>query len=480
MFPWLYLSLFLLHSTVLTVWLWRWRRNRVQAGLVKTKDQHAYCASCGYDLTGRDVNKIDEIEAVQCPECGQTIQTQRDAVIPKHIKDKTSHKGFAMAVAGQAIFVVLMAWFFYGEFTDTSPYKATNTALINTVTQQSAAPPNISELYELDRRLDGGELKQAEELKLLSRVLAIQADPTKPWENMFGEWIEQGRAKGLVTDQQWRQYLTQPGVVSLACRKKIRVGEPVVLQLLSDNQSIRASYEYQSDLSPGILDDAMVEIYRADGDKDAEPVLTQEVFLSAYSPRDFEPLIDGGKPLPPGKYKVVVDTELVWPDPKQPGTQVKQDSIKLEAAFEVFPQSQRLIKAVKDDKLAAELQDAIYQELLRSGSTFVNDSGRLSVMLKDPVSSVAGSFGVSVDVNGFRSTTSWRFEANAPGNNWQERTFRVPQSVLENAEDAYLPFKSFSMRLTPNPEYLQYELEGYEYLDHTLWIRDIPMGLPEP
>lgn len=478
--PWLYVLLILLNTAGLGLWIWSWRRNRIQAGLVRHQDQHAYCASCGYDLTGRDVDKIDEIEAVQCPECGQTIQTPSDVVIPKHISDKTSHKGFALMVGSQAFFVVLMLWSFYGDLTKSSPSRTSNATLISTVTQQGATPPNISDTYELDRRLDRDELSQAEELKLLSLVLAIQADPTKPWEDKFGEWIEKGRAKGLVSDQQWQQYLAQPGIVSLTCRERIYPGDPIVLQLNADYQTMRLSLDYRRNLAPSIIEDAKIAVYADPHPKDSEPILTHEQFLSTFSPRDFVPRIDASTPLPPGKYKVVVDTEVILPDPKSSDTQASKEPIQLEAVFEVVPKDPPIIKAIKDDKLAAELQDAIYQEVLRSGGTKINSYGRLSISLKDPLSPLAGSFDVSVNIDGVQSTRSWHFAPNRKGNSWQELTFQVPDAFIERVANSDEPVPSFSVRLTPNPEHLKFEIEGYEYLDHTIWLRDIPMGLPEP
>ncbi|MBX2852768.1 MAG: hypothetical protein KTR15_13620 [Phycisphaeraceae bacterium] len=481
MFPWLYLVLALLHATVLTVWIWRWRKNRVQAGLVKSQDQHAYCASCGYDLTGRDVDKIAEIEAVQCPECGQTIQTHRDAVIPKHIKDKMSHKTFALTIGMQVFFAAMALWFFYDDLGNPSPSHTTNTTLINTVTQQGGAATNVSDLYELDRRLDRGDLTQAEELKLLSLVLAYQADPTKPWEHMYGEWIEQGRAKGLVSDQQWRQYTNQPGFVWLTCREHIKPGDPLVLHFESDGRRLRTSLDYRHALYPAPVGDVTVAIFPEAAGQDAEPIFTRDQLpRNSYYGREFVPLVDG-KPLPPGKYKAVVETELDWPDPRAQTPTPKP--LTLSAAFEVHPQDEPLLIPVRDGQIASDLQDAIHEEILRSGGTGLgtfNPDTYLSISMKDPPIAVAGSFDVTLILDGHSYTTSWSFEPNSAGNTWRPLTFLLPDRLIHQASNPYKPFDTFSLRLTPNPEHLKRLPRGYEYLDHTLWLKDIPMVLPEP
>ncbi len=483
MFPWFLFFVVLFHVVTLVVWVWRWRRDRIRAGLVNHRDQHAYCASCGYDLTGKDVDGVEQVGTTECPECGRGIKTASDVLVSKLIKNKMSHKRFALMVGMQVLLVMIMAWIF------TRQYRNPGTAQIPvaTVIQQAfpfnAAQQNTSAMYELDYRLRNGGVSRAEHLKLLAQALAYQRDPSKPWQHLFGEWIEAGRAKGLVSDQQWQQYTTRPGLIQLELRERIHVGDPVVVRMDLDTSKLRTSLDYQFDVYDMLRDgNATLRLYH-DTDKPSPPeLLTERVRLGTHWPDSFTPTLSDGAPLPPGRYKVVVEASLTWPDPATRG-KAKSRTVRLSSHIEVFPDTHPLYVPVQDDVLARQIQDTLYQELLNSGGTRLKRSAGgtyLSVHLKNPPSTIAGSFDLSVDVNHFRSSTPWTFEPTPVSNSWHEITFFVPDEVIQKADDPDQPFDRFTLWLVPNPEHLKREAVGYEYLDHTLHLRDIPMGLPEP
>ena len=426
MFPWLLFFVVLFHVVTLVVWVWRWRRDRIRAGLVNHRDQHAYCASCGYDLTGKDVDGVQQVGTTECPECGRGIKAASDVLISKQIKSKMSHKTFALMVGMQVMLVIMMAWIFTQQYRNPGTGQIPTATLTQQAFSFNAAQQSTSAMYELDRRLRNGELSRPEHLMLLSQALAYQRDPSKPWQQLFGGWIEAGRAKGLVSDPQWQQYTTRPGLIQLELRERIHVGAPVVVRIDFDTSKLRTSTDYQFDVY-GMLrdDDATLRLYHDTGRPNPPVLLSEQVRLGTHWPDSFTPSLGDGTPLPPGRYKVVVEASFDWPDPAT-GGKTKSRIVQLASHIEVFPETHPLYVPVQNDVLARQIQDTLHQELLNSGGTRLKRSNGqtfLSVRLKNPPSTIAGSFDLSVDVSHFRSSTPWSFEPTHVSNSWQEITF---------------------------------------------------------
>lgn len=483
MFPWFYFCIALAHTIALIVWIRRWRKNRIQANLFGQKEQHAYCASCGYDLTGRDVNRLEEIEVADCPECGRAIRAKGDAVIPKHINKQLSNKTFALMVGMQVLVVLMMTWNFAMRLQKPPTTRIPTATLLNQAIAFNQAQQNNQAMYELDYRLRNGKLSQVERQKLITDALAYQADPTKPWQWTFGEWIEQGRADGLVTDQQWQRYTAQSGLFQLELREHLYVGDPLVLRVDTDTTKLRTSLDYQFDVYGSLRDeDASLSLYPDTNKKDAKPILIRQVRLGTHWPDWFVPMVDGDTPLPAGRYQIVVDGAFDWPDPNSTRSAISQP-VQLAGSIEIYSDTHPLLVPIHDPVLADQIKKTVYQEILQSGGTKVRETGwgtLLSIDLKNPPSPIAGSFDVSVDINGFSDSSTWSYEQTQVSNSWNELTFLIPSHVIQNASDPDKPFDSFSLRFTPNPEHLKRLPKGYKYLDHILWIEDIPLGLPEP
>ena len=378
----------------------------------------------------------------------------------------------------------MMGSIFINQYRNPSPLHATNAYLIKQVTQPGGASANSSDYFELRRRLQNGELSSSQEQQLITHALQIQADPSKPWERELGEMIESGRARGLVTDAQWRQYAKQPGVVQLKTRERINLGDPVVLRLTSDHAKLRASYDFGSQMAPSSIKGAKIAIYPENTGPDATPIVTHEMRLSSYHDGHFIPLQDGSSPLPVGPYKVVVDLNIPQPDPKQANARGGVFTPhQLAASFEVFPADQPQLIAVKDPALAQALQATIRDELLRTGGTRIKHEtfgAFLSFRLRKPSTPLAGGFGVASPIDGFLNGTYFSFEPNVKGSVWEEKTIYLMQSVVKQVNNPNKPFEHFTLRFTPDPDRLKQQVDGYRYLDETLWIEDIPMGLPEP
>lgn len=484
MFPWYYFSITLLHAVFVIFWAWRWRRDRFKASLVGQQEQHAYCASCGYDLTGRDVEGVEDVQASACPECGRRIQAKADVIIPKHLKRRISHRMFAFTLGSQVIVFLMMGAIFFNNYRNPSIYQATNAYLIQQVMQGGVTSTNSSAYFELSSRLRSGDLSSKQEQQLLAYALKVQADPTQPWEHELGEMIEAGRAKGVVTDADWRQYAAQPGVVQLRARQRIHPGDPVVLQLQSDDSKLRASYDFRSQMAPSSADAARIAIYPHSAGPDDLPIVTHEMRLSSYHASHFIPLRGDASELPPGKYKAVVELGIPQPDPLRTSTQPGVFTPhRLTASFEVFPADQPQIVAVKDPALAQALEQAMFNQLLQTGGTQVKHEQwgtHLSFSLKEPASPIAGSFVITTAADGFVNHSFFTFEPNVRGSHWHEQSIYLMDSVLQQSGNPAMPFDRFTLRLTPDPARLKKQIDGYRYLDDTLWLRHVPMGTPEP
>jgi hypothetical protein len=486
MFPWWSLLVVVLHAALLVVWIVRWRRNRVSADVVTSSDRHAYCASCGYDLTGKDVASVSEVAAEDCPECGRGIAHDGDVLIAPLIKNnKMSHKTFAWMVGMQGVLVVMMAHFFYGSYEryrNPSIWQMSSTRLVTQVTQPGGASVGSREMRELESRWRRGELSASEKQKLVDLTWSIQQDATKPWDDALGEWIETGRAEGLVSDQRWRQYVNQPGAVKLLARQRIHPGDPVVLQLQSDRSKLRTSRGLDWQLAVGTLSDTWIEIDPVNASEDSEPLLTHTMFLRSYSARDFVPLIDRTTPLSPGRYRVTVTLEEPEPDPKRtPAQDASAPLNTVSAVFEVVPLDEPLITSVRDDTRAEALEQALREEIFKTGGTRLRHTGTrnyLSVMLKRP-DDLVGDYRVTCSIDGFRSAATWYDRRGEDESPWQEIMLLVPPRQSQQHQPAEA-LDRFTLRMTPKPESLKTEIDGYNTLDHTLVIEDITLGLPQP
>ncbi|MGB0769007.1 MAG: hypothetical protein ACPGYV_15020, partial [Phycisphaeraceae bacterium] len=468
MFPWFWFSILVLHAAVLVVHLWRWRRQRVRADVVARPEQHAFCASCGYDLTGKDASTIADVPVDDCPECGRAIRDKTDIIVPRLVKNKMTHKTFAAMVGLQVFLVVMMGFLFYDKYRNPSPFQASNAALIRQATQPALPGQTLANnwaYFELARRLTGNELSTSQAQQILAHALAVQADPTQPWDDQLGDIIERAREQGLTTDAQWQQYAAQPGVVQLQARQRIHPGDPVVLQLQADFTKLRASADFRSRMAPSTLRDAEVRIVSDAGLNDGKPLATHWTQLHTHRAVHFVPRRSNGKPLEPGKYRVEVETYIGHPDPLQsPKPGGSQATVRLVATFEVVPNDQPLLIPVKDPALAKQIQNDLRAELLRSGGTQIKQAqwGRyLSFSLKEPSAPVAGSFAVTSPIDGHLNQAIFIFEHNIRGNTWNQLTIPLDAYQPPKTANPDRPFDTFTLRLTPNPDRLKRRLTGY-------------------
>jgi len=86
-------------------------------------------------------------------------------------------------------------------------------------------------LGELARRAAIGKLVGSQLAIVVDRALEIQADRNIAWNGRWGQIIEGARAKGNVSDEQWRRYLRQAISFQIELRPVIRRGDFLVMRL---------------------------------------------------------------------------------------------------------------------------------------------------------------------------------------------------------------------------------------------------------
>jgi hypothetical protein len=159
-------------------------------------DDHPLCRRCGYDLHGRPAGA-----AAVCPECGADLSKPRSRRIGHRRKSRgvlTAGLALLVIALGEAGTVGVMVtrnydwhriepvWLLLREAKDTSGQPAA--------------------LLELIRRLEDGKLSQRQIDTIADTALSLQADANRPWQPIWGDFIDAARSKQRLDDGRWRRY----------------------------------------------------------------------------------------------------------------------------------------------------------------------------------------------------------------------------------------------------------------------------------
>lgn len=162
-----------------------------------------HCVRCGYDLSGRPE------DSTTCSECGSDLSTDGAVQIGERHRRWLLFITCASFLVGSAVLFVM----FTGRAltsADLIPHLPTWYLAWQAERENvPLGPPLPLSLTELLRRQNAGKLSQSQIDSLTARVLRIQSDPTKAWNNGWGDLIEQAWVAGVLPQKQFEPYLQQ-------------------------------------------------------------------------------------------------------------------------------------------------------------------------------------------------------------------------------------------------------------------------------
>ncbi len=481
----LYAGISLLCSVVAFIaWRWAKRGRRI--------DLHPICRKCGYDMYGRDLDELPD-----CPECGTQIWSRKQL----RLGNRKPNKVLSTAALGVTLLALIASIGFttlWGRDYDWNRVKPAS-RLMNEAAKSNNPAIVKAALDELERRFENHLLSEQQIKQLIDTALDYQADLSKPWDNQWGDWICEAWIDTIATDQQWARFLSQRWQRDFRVRQRIVEGDRFILALVIVPPERGDPYhsediwdKYPEGFYSSFGDDtAIFELYRViHGMPESEPLFSFTDKLDGFT-QDWGENSHGMDRLSPGRYRLKVTIDQVrysMPGRKEQTKEECIDPIDFYSDFEVLPKGSQFAKPVHDPQLASQVQADIAAMYMQSQTNaakikYYDDLNYFYVdyWIPEPNLPCYGSFQIELEINGQRFLTtdtivfSPTTSANAQDGSYGH-SFYLP-SVLSsrNTSDSPPNFDKLTLRLIPNPEYLKYYLDGYDYLDHIIEIKDIPV-----
>ena len=183
-------------------------------------DDHPLCRRCGFDLTGKSAG------TTACGECGADLGRPRAVRVGHRVR-----RGGVLAIGltllvPTTIAAGVLCWRAVGRV-GWAHYAPVKVLLWRAASGDPAeSSPAMAELVT---RSTGGRLSDRQWTAVANAGLAAQSDPARPWDNRWGDLIEQDHADGHLSDDQWRRYArgAWANVFSVRVRPVVRRGDPV-------------------------------------------------------------------------------------------------------------------------------------------------------------------------------------------------------------------------------------------------------------
>ena len=187
-------------------------------------DDHPLCRRCGFDLTGKSAG------TTACGECGADLGRPRAVRVGHRVR-----RGGVLAIGltllvPTTIAAGVLCWRAVGRvgWLHYAPVKVLLWRAASVDPAESS--PAMAELVT---RSTGGRLSDRQWTAVANAGLAAQSDPARPWDNRWGDLIEQDHADGHLSDDQWRRYArgAWANVFSVRPRPVVRRGDPVPVEI---------------------------------------------------------------------------------------------------------------------------------------------------------------------------------------------------------------------------------------------------------
>jgi hypothetical protein len=169
-------------------------------------DDHPVCRKCGFDLIGKPAG------VSRCSECGADL-ARKNAV-----RDGHRAKRYAlMAVAAPALLLCggALGFVTWASTKDINLNVHKPAWWLVGETGSGSAATRDAAMSELFDRLRAGRLSKTQVRDIAERVLACQADRSRPWNPPWNQFVEQARDDRLLSDDQWETYARQAQVLEL-------------------------------------------------------------------------------------------------------------------------------------------------------------------------------------------------------------------------------------------------------------------------
>lgn len=189
-------------------------------------DDHPTCRRCRFDLTGLPATSD------RCPECGADLAARRAIVVGT--RAPRPRLFFAAVVAALlALGVGGLVTIRHARTVDWAAAKPAWWLLRDA--RSDDRPTRDAALDELSRRASDGwspSLDADDAQAYIARVLAVQADASIPWKEVWGDLIAQRIEDGTLPAEQRDAFLKHAiGTPTLTVRANVRAGEPLPSEL---------------------------------------------------------------------------------------------------------------------------------------------------------------------------------------------------------------------------------------------------------
>lgn len=171
-----------------------------------TQDSDLESGATKDQLTTRTLSHPD-----RCPECGTdltgTTRRARRAVI-----DGERKKRWRLFALGLVLLLSGLTTGFWLSYKPLAKFPWTTwmpdwvlAEMVDSPSQQRPGPV----IKELLGRLNNRNLSTRAIRRVVQQILVVQADESRPWDDTLGHFVQRARALEALSDDHWRQYVTQ-------------------------------------------------------------------------------------------------------------------------------------------------------------------------------------------------------------------------------------------------------------------------------
>lgn len=314
-----------------------WRGSRL--------DDHPLCRACGFDLVGSPEPRA------KCPECGADVS--RSGAI--RIGNRKRRKGPAILATIVALLCVAGLGFYgYAKSSkmNFNPYKPAWLLRWEATTPGMSSGGALDELYDRARRK---LLTTRQKDLLMANLLAVQADPSIPWDNTWTDLFYVLFQQNVGTAKQHERFAAEVYRVTLHARAKTRQGDSI------QHSMRKTGFRGQGDSTKlyFVQNDYTVTIGNI-----GNAVSSQGSGFS--SPGGY---VSGGRDIrtdrppfdaiPPGRHDIRVDLPLEIRVGSSSGPLIATVELQLTDTLEIIPADAEDIRIVDDPMVGQEVEGAI-------------------------------------------------------------------------------------------------------------------------
>lgn len=181
-------------------------------------NDHPICRQCGFDLHGAYP------PAITCSECGAGLK--RDGSIRAGARRRRwicLSLGLCLALVPMLCFSVIA----YGLAIGANLNRYKPARLLIWEARYAAGPASLELIKELAARSTASTLSDEDTRRAIEVGLELQADPARPWQAEWGDFIEAANADDKIDQTAFKRYLSQSVRVELETRPAVAQGDPI-------------------------------------------------------------------------------------------------------------------------------------------------------------------------------------------------------------------------------------------------------------